>query len=276
MGDKSAIQWTDATWNVARGCTKVDEDCKFCYMYRDSMDSTRYNPLDIVRTKTVFDLPLKLKEPSKIFTSSLTDFFHEAIDPYREEAWAIIRKCPQHTFQILTKRPERILKNLPTYWDEIRDRVWLGASVGSQAGIHRAIELIKLRDKAKVLFLSIEPMHTEINFRWEYNPAFEHRRVEIIEGERKRVVSQHELLMNVDWVIIGGESGHETGKYRYRQCKLEWIEQLVAHCKEANVPVFVKQMGTWLAKELKMTDRHGGNIDEFPEHLRIREFPKTA
>jgi protein gp37 len=118
MGENSAIQWTDVTWNIARGCSKVDEDCKFCYMYRDSFDGTRYNPREVVRTKTVFNLPLKVKEPSKIFTCSLTDFFHEDIDSYRNEAWDIIRKCPHHTFQILTKRPERIIDCLPADWGE--------------------------------------------------------------------------------------------------------------------------------------------------------------
>ena len=137
MSQKSAIQWTDATWNIARGCTKIDEDCKFCYMYRDSMNNTRYNPLHIVRTKTVFELPLKLKEPSKIFTCSLTDFFHEGIDSYRNEAWNIIYKCPQHSFQILTKRPERIIAHLPEFWEEIRSRVWLGTSIGYSKGIQR-------------------------------------------------------------------------------------------------------------------------------------------
>jgi protein gp37 len=273
MAQKSNIQWTDATWNIARGCTKVDEDCKFCYMYRDSFDSTRYNPLQVVKTKTVFNLPLKIKEPSKIFTCSLTDFFHEDCDTFRNEAWDIIRKCPQHQFQILTKRPERILENLPEYWQEIKDRCWLGTSIGSDKGIKRALDLIKLRKVAGILFLSIEPMHTEVNFRWSYVPEFENRRLEEIEGVMKRVTSQHELLMNIDWVIVGGESGNETGKYRYRPCKIEWIEQMVQHCKEAKVAVFVKQFGTHLAKELKMTDRHGGNIEEFPEHLRIREFP---
>jgi protein gp37 len=114
MAEKSTIQWTDASWNIARGCTKVDVDCKFCYMYRDSFDNTRYNPLEVVKTKTVFNMPLKLTEPSKIFTCSLTDFYHEAIDSYRHEAWDIIRKCPQHTFQILTKRPARIIERTPT------------------------------------------------------------------------------------------------------------------------------------------------------------------
>jgi protein gp37 len=138
MGQKSEIQWTDATWNIARGCVKVDADCKFCYMYRDSMDSTRYNPLNVIRTKTVFDMPLKLKEPSKIFTCSLTDFFLPEIDSYRGEAWEIMRKT-RHTYQILTKRPERIYDNLPEFWDEIKDRVWLGTSVGSADGIKRIL-----------------------------------------------------------------------------------------------------------------------------------------
>lgn len=255
MGAKSEIQWTDATWNVARGCTKVDEDCKFCYMYRDSMDSTRYNPLDIVRTKGVFSLPLKLKEPSRIFTSSLTDFFHEAIDPYRNEAWDIIRKCPQHTFQILTKRPERIVGHLPAFWDEIRSRCWLGTSIGSKAGIWRLYDLVlPIQDGIK--FLSLEPLHGPININFN-----------------EQVDMGHKLRDLIDWVIIGGESGHETGKYRYRPCELNWIEALVSQCKSAGVKVFVKQLGTHLAKQMRMSDRHGGNIEDFPEHLRIREFP---
>lgn len=122
MANNSKIQWTDATWNVAVGCTKVDEDCKFCYMYRDSMKETRYNPRTVRKTTSVFNAPLRWKEPKKVFTSSLTDFFHEDCDSFRDEAWEIIRKCPQHIFQILTKRPERI--TLPEFWAEIRDRVF--------------------------------------------------------------------------------------------------------------------------------------------------------
>jgi protein gp37 len=252
MGQTSAIQWTDATWNVARGCTKVDEDCKFCYMYRDSFDGTRYNPLEIVRTKTVFNLPLKLKEPSKIFTSSLTDFFHEAIDGYRNEAWDIIRKCPQHTFQILTKRPERIMEHLPEDWGEGWDNVWLGTSVGSQKAVHRINQLESVVSKTK--FISFEPLHTAIT-------------------------RMH--CGNVDWIIIGGESGNENGKYRYRPCEIEWIEKIIEDYKSTfecgllhrEAKVFVKQLGTHLAKKMGLKDRHGGDISEWPEHLRIRQFP---
>lgn len=255
MGSKSNIQWCDATWNIARGCTKVDDDCRFCYMYRDSFNSTRYNPLNVVRTKTVFNLPLKLQEPSKIFTSSLTDFFHEDIDSYRHEAWDIIRQCPQHIFQILTKRPDRIIENLPNFWEEIRDRVWLGTSIGSQKSIQRLYDLI-VPIQPGIKFLSLEPLHGEIKLSLD-----------------DQVDMGHKVKDIIDWVIIGGESGNETGKYRYRPCEIKWIESIIEECRRNDISVFVKQLGTHLAKQLGLKDRHGGNIDEWPEHLKIREFP---
>lgn len=260
MGQTSNIQWTDATWNIARGCTKVDEDCKYCYMYRDSFDSTRYNPLNVVRTKTVFNLPLKLKEPSKIFTSSLTDFFHEEIDSYRNEAWDIIRKCPQHTFQILTKRPERINSLLPSDWGSGWKNVWLGTSVGSQKGVQRMIDM-SMVDHEGIKFLSLEPLHGPVNLT-EVGKYFE--------GLKDTLY----VLPAFSWVIVGGESGNEIGKYQYRPCQLEWIENIVKDCKDNGIPVFVKQLGTYLSKQLRLSDRHGGNIEEWPEYLRIREMPR--
>lgn len=254
---KSNIQWTDYTWNIARGCTKVDSDCKFCYMYREG-ERYKYDPMQVKRTKTVFNLPLKIQEPAKIFTCSLTDFFHPDIDAYRAEAWEIIRQCPQHTFQILTKRPERIVQCLPENWKDGWKNVWLGTSIGSQDSIQRMIQLTSV--PAYKRFLSLEPLHGPID----------------LAGAMTFVDAIKEwfyVLPAYDWVIVGGESGNENGKYRYRPCKLEWIEHIVNVCKSEGVKVFVKQMGTYLAKELKMTDRHGGNINEFPEHLQIRQFP---
>ena len=250
MGKESSIQWTDATWNIARGCTKVDEDCKYCYMYRESLNGTRYEPKKVVRTKTVFNLPLKLKEPSKIFTSSLTDFFHEDCDSFRNEAWDIIRKCPQHTFQILTKRPDRIMQNVPEDWGEGWNNVWMGVSVGSQSSVKR-IHILEEDIKCKLRFVSFEPLHTRIS---------------------------NNFIGLIDWIIIGGESGNENGLYKYRPCELEWIEFIVDRYKNHpvyNTKIFIKQLGTHLAKQLKLSDRHGGNIKEWPEHLQIREFPKT-
>jgi len=261
MSKNSNKQWTDATWNIARGCTKVDEDCKYCYMYRDSFDSSRYNPLEVVRTKTVFDLPLRIKEPSKIFTCSLTDFFHEAIDGYRNEAWDIIRKCPQHTFQILTKRPERIAEHLPADWNQNFNNVWIGTSIGSEKGMKRLYDLKNSFNelanggyevKKPITFISFEPLHEHISMDLDIS-----------------------TFIWFDWIIVGGESGNETGKYKYRPCEIEWIEEIVKEFGSYGVAVFVKQMGTYLSKKLGMSDRHGGNIDEFPKHLQIRQFPKT-
>lgn len=250
MQKGTAIQWTDETWNIARGCTKVDEDCKYCYMYRDSMEGTRYDPKDIVKTKTVFNKPLKILNPSKIFTSSLTDVFHPAIDPYRNEVWDIIRKCPQHTFQILTKRPERIIECLPGDWGFGWANVWLGTSIGSQNGFYKRFhEIVKV--PALTRFISFEPLYEPIDYNVDISDA-----------------------VKIDWAIIGGESGNENGKYKYRPCKLEWIESLAKELSSYGTSVFIKQMGTYLAKELKMSDRHGGNIEEFPPHLQIRNFPK--
>ena len=250
MGKNSNIQWTDATWNVARGCTKVDADCKFCYMYRDSLNETRYVPNDVVRTKTVFNLPYRLKERSRIFTSSLTDFFHPAIDSYRQEAWDIIKYCPHHTFQILTKRPERINECLPPDWDDnvTYAHVWLGTSVGSNDSRHRIQQLLDCNTNG-VRFLSLEPLHGPVDLNYD-----------ILD------------LLKLDWVIIGGESGNDNGKYRYRPCKLEWIESIIREVGPTSA-VFVKQLGTHLAKQLNLKDRHGGDWSEWPEHLRVRQFP---
>jgi protein gp37 len=271
MANNSKIQWTDATWNIARGCTKVDEDCLFCYMYRESLNGTRYEPKKVVRTKTVFNLPLKLKVPSRIFTSSLTDFFHEDIDPYRDEAWEIIRKCPQHTFQILTKRPERIVDHLPVDWNLTGGykNVWLGTSVGSNDSVGRVRDLIAASFKMpfKKTFLSLEPLHGPVTSLTDY--YFTGRGFDHLPRE-----SRTKMIELIGWVIIGGESGNENGLYRYRACNIEWIESLITQCRQADVPVFVKQLGTHLAKQMGLKDRHGGDISEWPSHLQIREFPE--
>jgi protein gp37 len=256
----SSIEWTDHTWNIAVGCTKVDADCKFCYMYRDSMKEKRYDPKTVRKTKTVFNLPLKIKEPSRIFTSSLTDVFHPDCDGFRNEMWDIIRKCPQHTFQILTKRPERIKDHLPEDWGDGWDNVWLGTSVGSEDSSERIAKMLWLcRQKelgqgesfipAKTIFLSLEPLHGPLK------------------------AGTLSLLRFFDWVIVGGESGNEKGKYQYRPCKLEWILSIILQCGLAGVPVFVKQLGTHLSKQFELKDRHGKDMGEWPETLQIRQFP---
>lgn len=256
--ENTKIQWTDHTWNIGVGCKKVDSDCKFCYMYRGSLNGTRYDPKEIRQTKGVFKLPLKIKEPSKIFTSSLTDVFLEEVDAFRNQMWDIIRQCPHHTFQILTKRPERIIECLPPDWGEGWENVWIGTSIGSNDSVIRIAYLVTV--PAKVRFLSLEPLHGPVTMHPYLNLTSE--------------IRTHKPGSAIDWVIVGGESGNETGKYRYRPASIEWFENIIKQCQDNGVPVFVKQLGTFLAKSMGLKDRHGGDITEWPEYLQIRQFPK--
>ncbi len=252
MGEISKIQWTDATWNPWHGCKKVSDGCKYCYMYRDK---ERYgqDPTKVLRSKDNFLVPLKWKEPRLIFTCSWSDFFIDEADAWRKEAWAIIKATPQHTYQILTKRPERILGCLPDDWGNGYDNVWLGISAENQEQYD--IRYWALRAVPAIIkFISIEPLLGIV----------------MLGG----AVYQWDGWSNgVDWVIVGGESGNDTGNYRYRPCDVNWISGIVEQCDREGVPVFVKQLGTHLAKGHGLKDRHGGDINEFPKNLRIREMP---
>lgn len=241
--ENSKIQWTEATWNPWHGCQKVSPGCKFCYMYRDK---ERYgqDATTVLRSKTMFKQPLKWKESKIIFTCSWSDWFIEEADQWRAEAWEIIRKTPQHTYQILTKRSERIKDNLPDFFNELHN-VWIGVSVESQQQVSR---ITYLNDLPCITFASFEPLIGEIE--WDQN-------------------------MNLlDWCIIGGESGNDFGKHRYRPMELTWMEKLIDASIKNNVKCFVKQLGTYQAKSLNLKDKHGGDINEWDLHLQIREYPE--
>lgn len=249
MAEKSAIQWTEATWNPWHGCVKVSPGCKYCYMYRDK-EKYGQDPTKVVRSKGNFKDPLKWTDAKVIFTCSWSDWFIDQADAWRPEAWEIIKATPWHTYQILTKRPERVLAHLPADWGEGYDNVWLGVSVESQDQVDRINVLDEI--PAKVKFISFEPLIGPITGGFV--------------GE-------------IDWIILGGESGNDVGKYRYRPCKIEWMTKIIQGYSlpipttGRTAKVFVKQLGTHLAKAMKLKDRHGGDINEFPEHLKIREFP---
>ena len=256
------IQWTEHTWNPFHGCKKVSDGCKYCYMYRDK---ERYGqePTKVIRSsKSVFNKPLHIKEPSLIFTCSWSDFFIEEADGWRSECWQIIKNTPHHTYQILTKRPENILSRLPKDWGSGYKNVWLGVSIENEEHCHRMITLQHIA--AKVRFISYEPLLNETPFS------------KYIFGDVKEWLGDEIYKSRIHWIIIGGESGNENGKYKYRPCKIEWIEQIINEAKELRTPVFVKQLGTYLAKQLNLKDKFGGDISEFPEHLKIREMPHPS
>lgn len=183
MGDTTGISWTEHTWNPWRGCTKVSAGCAHCYMFREQRRYGR-DPTEVVRTKTWGD-PLKWnKEAAEtgrkglVFTCSWSDWFHEAADPWRDEAWAIIRACPNLIFQILTKRADRIKDHLPADWGSGYDNVWLGVSVENQENAWRIDRLVSV--SARVRWISAEPLLGPINSRpW---------------------------LGMLDWIVVGAES----------------------------------------------------------------------
>lgn len=208
MGKTSAIEWTEATWNPWHGCIKVSQGCKNCYMYRDKR---RYGqkPMLVVRSKTTFTNPLRWIEPSLIFTCSWSDWFIEEADEWRDEAWDVIRHTPQHTYQILTKRPERILNSLPSDWGDGWRNVWLGVSIESQKYISRMNLLTEI--PAHVRFISAEPLLGPLSLS---------------------------LVVGIDWVITGGESGPGA-----RPMELEWVRSIREQCLRSGVAFFHKQNG---------------------------------
>lgn len=258
MGDNTKIEWADATVNFWHGCKKVSQGCKFCYMFRDK---TRYNqdPTEVVRAaNATFYKALKWEEPRRIFTCSWSDFFIKDADAWRADAWEVIKKTPQHTWLILTKRPDRILQCLPSDWGKGGYKnVWLGVSIESEKNLHRIMELFEV--PCQLRFLSVEPLLGPVALAPYLTLHLPDRSV----------------VNPIGWVILGGESGNETGDWRYRTAKKEWFTEIIGKCKQHGVPVFMKQLGTGLAKELKLKDRIGADFldPRMPANFKIREFP---
>lgn len=209
MSETTGIEWTDATWNPWRGCTKVSPGCDQCYMFREQRRYGR-DPEVVERSKTTFGDPLKWKEPRLVFTCSWSDWFHKDADAWRDEAWDIIRRTPHHTYQVLTKRPGRIARHLPADWGDGYPNVWLGVSVESY---DYATRIGVLRDiPARVRFVSAEPLLGP----WSYD------------------------LTGIHWLIVGGESGPDC-----RPMDLGWARMLRDDCRDAGVAFFLKQLGGW-------------------------------
>jgi protein gp37 len=254
---KTSISWATYTHPFWTGCTKVSEGCKFCYMHR-IIDKNGGNPTLVKRVSdATFNSPLLFQNGELIFVNSMSDFFHPDADGWRDDAWAVIRNCPQHIWLILTKRPERIVECLPKDWVGNYSNVMLGVSIENQENIHRMITLAEVPDAKR--FISAEPLLGPLNLT-------------ITDEKGQRPIDSYK------WCIIGGESGEETGPYWYRECKLDWIEDLVADLQKnaphVNIPV--KQMGSWLKKSMGLKGWHGSDPAEFPKHLQLRARPKLS
>jgi protein gp37 len=232
MGAETKIEWTDATWNPWHGCRKVSPGCGHCYMFRDKKRFGQ-DPTIVVRSaEASFQAPRRWRAPRRVFTCSWSDFFITDADRWRSDAWEVIRETPHHTYQILTKRPERVREHIP-WSDEPWPNVWLIVSAEDQKHLEDRWRLIA-GVPAIVRGLSIEPLLGPID---------------LTAPLRSQLLS---------WVIVGGESGPHA-----RAMDASWVRTLRDQCVEAGVPFFFKQWGGVFKKK---TGRHldGRTWDDVP------------
>ena len=239
------IEWTEQTWNPSAGCTKISAGCKNCYA--ETM-AVRLQAMEVVGYENGFKFstvpqrlyePLKRKKPTVYFVNSMSDIFHEDMpEDYLNKIFEVIRQTPHHTYQILTKRADRMFRYLSN--KEIPENIWLGVTVeNKKEGLPRIDKLRKLN--ASVLFLSIEPLLEDLGqINLEY----------------------------IDWVIVGGESGHKA-----RPMEKEWVLNIKQQCEENDIAFFFKQWGTWGADKVKRNKKiNGKEIDgkiwqQYPETI---------
>lgn len=237
------IEWTDETWNPVTGCTKVSEGCDHCYAetiaHRFTGTKAYPNGFDVTLRPERLDQPLRWKRPRKVFVNSMSDLFHKDVpDDYIARVFAAMALAPQHTFQVLTKRPGRMRSLLSSeqfesavflategrfegYFPWPLPNVWLGTSVENQKWADVRIPLL-LDTPAAIRFLSCEPLLGPIDlFAWNIDRG-----------------------MRVDWVIVGGESGPHA-----RPMHPDWARQLRDDCLTAGIPFHFKQWGEWVTED---------------------------
>lgn len=217
MGENTKIEWTDNTWNPWYGCHKISKGCKNCYMFRD-MQRTAFNPNIVTKAKSLtFNKPLKWKEPVMVFTCSWSDFWIEEADGWRMDAFKIIEATPHLTYQILTKRPERINSWLKVHNYKLPPNIWLGISAENQKQFNERIQELYFGISDCFKFLSLEPLLENIDLT---------------------VGLKYDLKIN--WIITGGESG---AKNKIRKSELDWFRSIRDQCKEFGISYFHKQHG---------------------------------
>jgi len=250
------VSWCRSSFNLWWGCQRVSPGCQNCYAEKDSK---RYghavwgpNAPRRFLSDRYWKEPLAWNAVARtsgerylVFCSSMADVFEDRrdLDPWRQRFWDLVDATPALTWQVLTKRPENILSMVPTAWrDEWPDRVWIGASVEDQ---QRADERIPhlVQVPAAVRFLSVEPLLEPVVLR----------------------------LGGIRWVIVGGESGGGA-----RPFDPEWARSLIAQCRAESVAIFLKQLGSVWRRVVGAKDYKGADPAEWPEDLRVQEFPRTC
>ncbi len=274
MAAASKIEWTDVTWNPVRGCSRVSEGCRHCYAERiaarfcrpglpfhgfakvtaprDSLDRVGgrrdgwTGKVELVESK--LDEPLRMGGYRRIFVNSMSDLFHEALSFQDIARVFFVMSTSEHTFQVLTKRPERMRAFVPWWLERCSqiggpkmqhlENLWLGVSCEDQ--LHAAARIPILADTPAALrFVSLEPLLGPVT---------------LSDG----------LFRGIDWVIAGGETGPGA-----RPCHMAWLRSIVRQCRQARRPVFIKQAGA-------RGEAGPDQVSELPSDLMVKEFPNMA
>lgn len=238
--NKTKIEWTEKTWNPITGCTKYSGGCVNCYAETMSnrlkaMGLEKYkNGFSLTLHERELELPKRWGKPHMVFVCSMSDLFHQDVPfEYIDKVMETITSTPQHTYQILTKRAERMAEYFATR--EIPQNAWLGVTVEAQTSKNR-IDILRTL-ATPIHFLSCEPLLEDL-------------------GSLN--------LGNIDWVIVGGESGPNA-----RPMKENWVLYIRDECEAQNVPFFFKQWGTWGADGVKRNKKANGCILQGKEHKQI-------
>jgi protein gp37 len=252
MAQLSKIEWTDVTWNPVAGCTIATAGCTNCYAMRmaarlEAMGVTKYAGLTrksggrsvwtgkINLDAKALTAPYRWREPRKVFVNSMSDLFHDAVpDEFIARVWAVMSETPQHTYQVLTKRPDRMRELLSGPGFRASPNVWIGTSVEDGAVLHRIDEL--RRTPGFVRFISFEPLIGSVSAA---------------------------NLRSIDWAIVGGESGPKS-----RTMEQRWVEEIEAICRASGTSFFFKQ---WGGRNKKAAGRllRGRTFDEMPDHTSL-------
>ena len=252
MGDHSEIEWTQATWNPTTGCDRTSPGCDHCYALtlakrlkamgqakyqRDGDPRTSGPGFRLTLQNDALELPRRWREPRVIFVNSMSDLFHDGVPlDYIGEVLAVMAETPQHTYQVLTKRSRRMANVAGEL--EWPTNVWMGVSIESDRYTFRANHLRRV--PAAVRFLSLEPLLSPL-------PSLD--------------------LTAINWAIVGGESGHGA-----RPMDVEWARELRDRCAAAGTAFFLKQLGSFWARERGLRGK-AHDINDWPDDLRVRDMP---
>jgi len=283
MSDKSAIEWTEATWNPTTGCTKVSPGCAHCYAealsLRHGWSKKPWLPANeaenVILHPDRLEQPFSWRAPRRVFVDSMSDLFHEQIPfGFIDGVFRVMEIAERHTFQILTKRPNRMrdyiesrsMNAVPNRRSKpVLPNVWLGVTVENQHWADERIPTL-LSTPAAVRFVSAEPLLGALDLRrylkpfvgcpWDSDDDCSDCRH--YWGPREKCGATYKAG-GLDWLIIGGESGSH-----HRLFDLDWARQLLNQCKGTGCRPFVKQLGGF---------RPGNKLEDLPPDLRVREYP---